>query len=270
MKPIAHRRLNPPAVCAAAMALIALAASAFAADSDEDGKRARLMAAYPDHIKAIEGNEVVFKDDTRLPYDDRKGVKPYEQWVETPDIEDMTTITYRPGGPAAVPAINDDPGRARNADFFAKIYGDCRKGETDKNMTDVVWLPKKSGRKLKATSVNRVAERLQAVSNELDLLPDSFNVDLMPPAGTYTCRQVAGTSSMSAHSYGIAIDIALKNSHYWRWDQTAATKAPVYKNAIPLEIVTIFEKHGFIWGGKWYHYDTMHFEYRPELLPPAP
>jgi hypothetical protein len=29
----------------------------------------------------------------------------------------------------------------------------------------------------------------------------------------------------------------------------------------------IFEKHGFIWGGKWYHYDTMHFEYRPELLP---
>ena len=27
-----------------------------------------------------------------------------------------------------------------------------------------------------------------------------------------------------------------------------------------------FETHGFIWGGKWYHYDTMHFEYRPELL----
>ena len=28
----------------------------------------------------------------------------------------------------------------------------------------------------------------------------------------------------------------------------------------------IFEKHGFIWGGRWYHYDTMHFEYRPELV----
>jgi peptidoglycan LD-endopeptidase CwlK len=28
----------------------------------------------------------------------------------------------------------------------------------------------------------------------------------------------------------------------------------------------VFEKHGFIWGAKWYHYDTMHFEYRPELL----
>ena len=36
-----------------------------------------------------------------------------------------------------------------------------------------------------------------------------------------------------------------------------------------LLIVEIFERHGFIWGGKWYHYDTMHFEYRPELLPPG-
>jgi hypothetical protein len=30
--------------------------------------------------------------------------------------------------------------------------------------------------------------------------------------------------------------------------------------------VAVFERHGFIWGGRWAHYDTMHFEYRPELL----
>ena len=35
-----------------------------------------------------------------------------------------------------------------------------------------------------------------------------------------------------------------------------------------LAALEIFERHGFIWGGKWYHYDTMHFEYRPELLAP--
>ena len=23
---------------------------------------------------------------------------------------------------------------------------------------------------------------------------------------------------------------------------------------------------GFVWGGKWLFYDTMHFEYRPEVL----
>ncbi len=27
-----------------------------------------------------------------------------------------------------------------------------------------------------------------------------------------------------------------------------------------------FERHGFIWGAKWYHFDTMHFEYRPEII----
>ena len=40
-----------------------------------------------------------------------------------------------------------------------------------------------------------------------------------------------------------------------------------YKNRMPLEIVEAFEHEGFIWGGQWAHYDTMHFEYRPELLP---
>nr|WP_310556777.1 M15 family metallopeptidase [Flavobacterium sp.] len=35
---------------------------------------------------------------------------------------------------------------------------------------------------------------------------------------------------------------------------------------MPQKIVAIFEKYGFIWGGNWTHYDTMHFEYRPELI----
>lgn len=39
-----------------------------------------------------------------------------------------------------------------------------------------------------------------------------------------------------------------------------------YPNQIPWPIILIFEKYGFIWGGKWHHYDTMHFEYRPELF----
>ena len=38
------------------------------------------------------------------------------------------------------------------------------------------------------------------------------------------------------------------------------------RDRYPQEIVEIFEKHGFIWGGKWSHFDLMHFEYRPELL----
>lgn len=41
---------------------------------------------------------------------------------------------------------------------------------------------------------------------------------------------------------------------------------PRYRNRLPKAVVAAFERHGFIWGGKWYHYDTMHFEYRPDLI----
>jgi hypothetical protein len=58
----------------------------------------------------------------------------------------------------------------------------------------------------------------------------------------------------------------LKRSHYWRNAKPGKGGAYAYRNEIPMEIVRIFEKHGFIWGGKWHHYDTMHFEYRPELV----
>ena len=34
----------------------------------------------------------------------------------------------------------------------------------------------------------------------------------------------------------------------------------------PAALVRAFERQGFIWGGKWFFFDTMHFEYRPELL----
>ncbi len=43
-------------------------------------------------------------------------------------------------------------------------------------------------------------------------------------------------------------------------------KVEMLRDKYPKEIVEVFEKHGFIWGGKWSHYDLMHFEYRPELL----
>jgi hypothetical protein len=33
-----------------------------------------------------------------------------------------------------------------------------------------------------------------------------------------------------------------------------------------MEVVKAFEAFGFLWGGKWMTYDTMHFEYRPEIL----
>jgi D-alanyl-D-alanine carboxypeptidase len=232
---------------------------------------AGLAAAYPELLDRVEGNTLVWKDGTRMTIDDGKGPKSFEALLASPDIKDMFFTPYPPGPLTAPPAVDADPGRARNSAFFDKMYGNCRSGAAAKNLVKITWLPKKWGKSLQATRVNGVAEQLSAVSKELDELPTKFDVFLFPTEGTYTgdCRVIAGTNRVSEHGYGIAIDLPTKRADYWRWAGAKAHDPIPYRNKIPMEIVTIFEKHGFIWGGKWYHYDTMHFEYRPELLPTA-
>jgi hypothetical protein len=34
----------------------------------------------------------------------------------------------------------------------------------------------------------------------------------------------------------------------------------------PVSVIAAFEHEGFVWGGKWLFFDTMHFEYRPEII----
>lgn len=125
------------------------------------------------------------------------------------------------------------------------------------------------GIKLQVTTVNGIDKKIQEISNRLDTMPQ-FHKYLQNPGGTFVWRKIAGTDRLSMHSFGMTIDINVAYSDYWRWvhkvdDENGTLNIP-YKNRIPMELVQIFEEYGFIWGGKWYHYDTMHFEYRPELL----
>ncbi len=225
-----------------------------------------LLAAYPAIIARIAGNSLELADGRTLAIDDGLGIKSPEALLANPDIKDMFAANY-PLAFGGTPT--DDPGRARNAAFFNAVYGDCRKGEVDRQLVDVVWLPSKSKQVLRVTRRNGVADRLAEVSRALDALPDSLTRYLVPAAGGYHCRAIAGTTRMSAHGYGIAVDIAIKHADYWRWPSRKSDATIIYRNAIPETIVAIFEQHGFIWGGKWRHHDTMHFEYRPELIAAA-
>jgi len=230
---------------------------------------ASLVRAYPDFLDRIDGNELVWKDGTRMRIDDGEGKKTFEAMLVRPDIKDMFAMTYPIGEEALPPEVNFDPGRIRNTAFFEKIYGDCRTSDLLSEAANVIWLKTKYGKTIKFSKINGAAEALQKVSDEFDELPNTFTKFLAPIQGTYNCRSIAGTDRLSAHGFGIAIDIAGKYSDYWRWAKPDAEGRIVYQNKIPWEIVSVFEKHGFIWGGKWYHYDTMHFEYRPELFPDA-
>jgi hypothetical protein len=92
---------------------------------------------------------------------------------------------------------------------------------------------------------------------------------------SFSYREIAGSPTRSQHSFGLAVDFVPRSYEgravYWRWSRALDREG---WHAIPMEsrwspppaVIDIFERHGFIWGGKWAHFDAIHFEYRPEIL----
>ncbi|NRY20752.1 hypothetical protein DE164_004073 [Clostridium beijerinckii] len=87
---------------------------------------------------------------------------------------------------------------------------------------------------------------------------------LYPASGTFNYRVISGTGRLSPHSYGIAIDLKSDKRDYWKWSSEKAGKERL--SDYPKELVEAFEKNNFVWGGKWGHFDILHFEYRPEII----
>ncbi|MDR0622963.1 MAG: M15 family metallopeptidase [Treponema sp.] len=99
-------------------------------------------------------------------------------------------------------------------------------------------------------------------------------IDSLDTLDGWNWRSIADTRSRSFHAYGAALDLLPKSlggrETYWLW---AAQKNPEWW-AVPYSrrfhppgaVIKSFEAYGFLWGGKWLFFDTMHFEYRPEIL----
>jgi hypothetical protein len=161
----------------------------------------------------------------------------------------------------------------RNQAFLDDLYLAANRGKTEEKIVTVeVAGFEVSVHQQIATPLERVSRELEALL-EIDPGVHRFVAGLKGIAG-YNWREIAGTRSRSYHSYGLAIDLAPKSfggKHtYWRWalpHNEEWYSIPYEKRwMVPLQIVKIFEKYGFIWGGKWLFFDTMHFEYRPEIL----
>ncbi len=228
-----------------------------------------LKAAYPEHICAIEANALVWCDGTRMIYDDGQAPPAdYERLLVGGDLRDQMAARYKVGKDYPIPPLNFDPGRVRYQPFFEKMYGDSAKA-VSRNLTPVRWMPATSGRKLPVSRVNGVNKKLEAVSAEIEKLPPEIRGKVTETSGTFVWRNIHDTDRLSMHSFAIAVDVGVKHSDFWKWSRPRDGAPLVYRNRFPLEVVEIFERHGVIWGGTWYHYDTMHFEYRPELLAPG-
>ncbi len=166
----------------------------------------------------------------------------------------------------------EDPPR-RYSGFLDTLYGAATRRATEAQIVTVRLLG------FQVRVHRQVAEQLAAVDGELRRLSQSdpevrrFFAAIKGIAG-YNWRPIAGTRSRSYHGYGIALDLIPRSyggrHTYWRWAMPSVEEwwsIPYSQRwMVPLRVVRAFEDHGFIWGGKWFFFDTMHFEYRPELL----
>lgn len=183
---------------------------------------------------------------------------------QAPDLEDVFATPYVPGPIVPIDTSDagkiDDPGRVRVSQLFLATYGATR-NEVQAHLALVSFFGMRwPFHERAAPALARVVERLKVqLKTNPRLLP--FLTDI---GGTWIWRRIARSKNLSAHAWGIAIDINVERSAYWRW--TYRGQPLKWQNRIPQEIVDAFEAEGFIWGGRWVHYDTMHFEYRPELL----
>ncbi len=194
-------------------------------------------------------------DGSHIPFDDHKN-KSFDERLTSPDVKDIFLIPYRAGAIRPVEIENEDPGRVRIEAILNATYGP----NPAVAQVRVVFLgmPVRVHRDI-APALARVAVRLKDARGNPSLAPF-----LRRLSGGFAARTIAGTDRMSAHAFGIAIDLDKSMSDYWRWQRGPHR----WRNRIPQAIVDAFEAEGFIWGGRWWHYDTMHFEYRPELVGP--
>ncbi|WP_156679453.1 M15 family metallopeptidase [Sphingomonas profundi] len=215
----------------------------------------RLVSAYPDHLRGHDGTSLLWRAGPPTPIGRADPARAAQRIVDAPTVRDIFAWPY-PLGPATAPA--GDPGRARPAALFTRMYGDCAKGEVEPHLVPVRWV---GGRSLRFTRINGAAAALEAAARDLEALGPAYARYLWPTSGSYACRAIAGTEARSMHGYGAAIDLASRYGDYWRWSRSG-----VPGRTIPPAIVAVFERHGFIWGGKWAHFDSFHFEYRPEII----
>lgn len=88
--------------------------------------------------------------------------------------------------------------------------------------------------------------QLRAALNEV--VARGLNEHVYQTAGCYNARFIAGSTRLSNHAFGMAIDL------------NSAENGRGIRGQMHPEVVKIFEKWGFAWGGTWKYTDPMHFE----------
>jgi hypothetical protein len=226
---------------------------------------AALELGYPGLQVNLSQNKVAFPDGTVLPIGAIRDIS-YQERLARATIAEQFAQEY--------PLEFDleprktawhDPGRARNAAFFETLYFDAEY-DAARSIKRVEYRSPQQTARFAVTERHCVATQLQAALQLISTQDADIDRFFRSVGGSFNWRTIAGTKRLSTHSFGIAIDLNPALGGYWRWAGREDGAVGVYANQVPKELVQIMERFGFIWGGKWHHFDGMHFEYRPELI----
>lgn len=225
-----------------------------------------LMLTYPEYIKDIEKDEnglvyLIMQNNNKVLYDDKKE-KSHEQKFYNSDVQDTLEQIYPLEMINNVMEEGQDPGRIRSYSFLSNMYGGSKEA-VQKNITH----KNTHYGSMMFNKVNGAADNLEKALNKISELakqnPKIYNF-VSPTSGTFNYRVIQDTGQLSPHAFAIAIDLKSNPADYWKWcnREKGGNRISIY----PEEIVKTFEEYGFVWGGKWAHFDILHFEYRPEII----
>ncbi len=174
---------------------------------------------------------------------------------------------------ARVLEVRRSNARPYNIAFYDLLYDGATRRRIEANIIREDYLGKRVSAHRDIFPILRRIEAKIYKRAETDNDVRRFLDEILSVEG-YNWREVADRPLRSNHSWGLAIDIMPKGWNrkniYWYWisqfNDDWMLIPPERRWAPPDVVVEIFESEGFIWGGKWLLWDTIHFEYRPELL----
>lgn len=105
-------------------------------------------------------------------------------------------------------------------------------------------------------TISRVRAHRLVVEPLVELLAKAFETGVEPSriafGGTYAWRAKRGSTRLSTHTWGIAVDLDPgRNPQHQRYEP---------QHGIPMAVVDLFEAAGWTWGGRWSDPDPMHFQ----------
>lgn len=189
---------------------------------------------------------------------------PFQARVITPETAERLRNRSRPS----------EPPPPRHNGFLDSLYQIATRRDAERQIVPHRFLGRPvQVHRLLLEPLGRVEEDLNVLAAR-DAEVRTYLAGLNQVSG-FLWRNIAGTQSRSYHGYGVAVDLIPRSYErrwgYWRWAMDGGVEEwwnipPENRWTVPDAILEVFERHGFVWGGKWLSFDPIHFEYRPEVL----